>query len=1036
MSDCNDAFSLAIQGGKHLINQVTQTTLGLRFPEISEQGEKEYGFQLYQGASGVGIALLDLFRATGDEAYSSLIQKTSYDLIESTPNRPHLHSGLYAGHSGVALFQLYTAQVLQDPIALKEAYRLADQLTETPFYGTDLISGATGTGIFFLSFYYATQEERYLSAAQRAVYYLKETAEKDRDALFWAPLVPGWGKDNERYIPYTGLSHGVAGICLFLIEMANITQDDLPTHLFQGGLKWLDKKMLSFGEGINWPVSVMDPKLRYHWCHGSTGIGQTYLALYRKTGDTKALRIAVDAGRTTLYLLNHQINEAPYHCHGLAGIIEFFLDLEANGAGEEWGRIAADMMPNFLHKIKQGEDASDLGTPGTSLATGTAGIIRVLLRLAGKPNLPIFLPFREPLNFSIPDKSEEVVLSKFKPEKSVKSEAIKKSNLLGENDARELLPRLTTKLPDKDLWVFLDPSDNGLDAQFFKDFTEHPASQRFFEAFGKVKNTSANLENRYKEILSPGVLNHTLHGHLLREISGICLQNSNNGGDISWVINKLTNQYTSMLELLFSRLSTDVHGLLSSEVDGRLRKIEILNSDPHRNGQRVIALSFEDGKELIYKSRSNAIERYLIGASHPGEPPSLAEVVNGWLNPAIPGAGLPTHRIIQGGSHYGYAERIKTRLEPIDYITVEKIERHRHGVPPIPIRAIKLKESEENRFWYSAGLLAGYAVGLGLCDLHSENLVCGKSASSKELAFHSVDLELAFHEIDCLRDTILVDLTHIEQPDLYAKGVHKHVGFDQEKRLCGSPREAWLFDPTSNGLKLIPGWHAIGDLDFCHLVQNHDGSLGYRNNLCWLLRGLIDLWETLREHAEEVTLYLKEHLWGAPARVIVKATQQYFPCMRRYRAGAYPLAGGSWNFLYSEAMYLTEEELRQLQSCDIPYFFQYLGQTEGPLSGVRWFDNCAEGDGRVGNIENTYLGQKPFCSIVERQTKLEVLARCLADAAAFVAPEGTFDYRNDSLGVRVFRPEDDSRIWFVVLLSDCRLTCRIEGEGGVSMWVD
>ena len=73
---------------------------------------------------------------------------------------------------------------------------------------------------------------------------------------------------------------------------------------------------------------------------------------------------------------------------------------------------------------------------------------------------------------------------------------------------------------------------------------------------------------------------------------------------------------------------------------------------------------------------------------------------------------------------------------------------------------------------------------------------------------------------------------------------------------------------------------------------------------------------------------------------------------------------------------------------------------------------------------------------MERQTRLDVLVRSLADAIAFVAPPGVFDAREERLGLRVFRPEEGAKIWFVALLQDGRVTCRIEGEGGVTMWKD
>jgi hypothetical protein len=1037
MSDSYEVFSLAVQLGKRLSEQATETTLGVRFPEILDKGEKKFLHDLYSGAAGAGIALLDLYNVSGDTAYSRMVQEVSYDLIESTPNKPPVHPGLYAGYAGVGLFHLYTARALNDDISLKAALRISDMLAVSPFHGTDIIAGAAGTGIFFLSLYYATQDERFLDYARSAVQYLGESAVQEDNSLCWAPLIPEWGKDSDRDIPHTGLAHGVAGICLFLIEMTYAVQDNLSRNLLQGALKWLDARMVDGANGYGWPVSATDSRLRYHWCHGTTGIAHTYLSLFRETGDRRALKIAVEAGKTSLNLLNqHRNKEDSCHCHGFSGIIELFLDLAEHDDSEDWCRIASGFQPIIVDRISEWYIASNSEAKRTGLALGTAGIVRLLLRMSGKSTLPILHPLKEALDISDSDKTGEVFFSDGGPEPIDARTCHSSENALLESSGNELLPRVAARLTDDNHIVILCPPDKAHDADFFERFTAHSKSEIFFDALKKVKKMSSEIEHKYEDIISPGVLNNQFHGTLFREIAGMCMQDLNRGRDATSIADILTEQYTAMLALLFRRLSSDLRGPLSNELKGRLKKMEILSSDPHRSGQKVIALQFDNGNEVIYKSRSVALERYLVGASRHGEKPSLAELLNKLLNPTIPVAGLPTQRVIQGGQHYGYVERIKTDLVSIKHFAQHKIKQFRNLKDYPAMRANVLKKSEENSFWYSAGLLAGYAVGLGLTDLNSENLVCGSSVSTPRRVLHPVDIELAFHEVDCLRDTALVDLTHIEEPGMYARGVHQHVGFEQELRLCGSATEAWLLEVTRNGLRLVPGTQATGAPELSHFVRNSDGSFGYGCNLCWMLKGMIDLWETMREHVSEISEYLKENLSGSSVRILAKPTKLYNLMLRKYRCGAYPVAGAAWSADYEMSHDFTEEEIRQLRSCDIPYFFRYLGEENSTLSRIRWFDSQPEGDGSVVKLENIYHVYNPFWRIVERQTELKVLARSLADAAAFAAPEGSFDIRHDELGIRVFRTDDEPNIWIVALLTYCRLTCRVEGEGGVSIWAE
>jgi hypothetical protein len=198
---------------------------------------------------------------------------------------------------------------------------------------------------------------------------------------------------------------------------------------------------------------------------------------------------------------------------------------------------------------------------------------------------------------------------------------------------------------------------------------------------------------------------------------------------------------------------------------------------------------------------------------------------------------------------------------------------------------------------------------------------------------------------------------------------------------------------------------------------------------------MVDIWETIRSHASELACYLEENLAGIPVRVMAKATRLYVQWQRKCRGLAYPSAGASWSSEFVLPFPLFEEEMHQLRAGDIPYFFRTLGDDDG-LPRIRWFKGRPKGNGSPAELKRVYTGLRPFWSIVERQARPDVLVRSLADAIAFVAPPGVFDLREDRLGLRVFRPGEEEQIWFVVLLQDGRLTCRIEGEGGVTMWRD
>ena len=1037
MSVRDQALKLALRGGIHLTNSATPTTLGVRFPESSGAAQKLYGPDLYQGASGVGLALLDLFHATGDESYARLAREVSYDLIESAPARPPFDTGLYSGCAGIALYQLAVARTLEDERSWHEAHRLALELMTMPFQGADLISGAAGLGLFFLHIFEASREERYLDAARQALRFLKEIAVEDGAGVHWksGPLPPG--SDAALEAPQTGLAHGAAGVCFFLIQMASASGEDQARGLHESGLRWLERQRAQRPGGAFWPVSIADSRLRYHWCHGSTGIGQTYLALHRKTGDPEALRMAEEAAKAALSLLPP--DEPLCHCHGLSGIIEFFLDLEEHGAGSEWVRKAGELLPRIENAIASNGVPASLGTEGTSLALGTAGVVRALLRLAGQPAIPVLVPSGGPIDLPFAEHPPAVIISKteFGPSRLRSSSAGKELSVLVGTDGIELLPRLAEDIPHRKAPMIAGPPDEEEAARILEALTRRRGNRFYLDSVRRIVRASDRLERKHREILVPGVLGPKFHGSLLREIAGMNLAEYVDGIGPAAAAKTLTAQHIRMLEIFLERLAVDRRGILASEADGRILRLEALSSDPHRGGQRVIAVTFESGQTWIYKSRGVAPERLLVGSTRPGEPQSLAEMINARLRPAVPGGRLPTHRIIAAGLHHGYTERLRTELTSMTYTPADARLENGSPADALNIRATQLRAEDEPRFWYSAGLLAGMAVGLGFFDLHQENLVCGRSDAAPFPALHPIDLEVGFSELECLLETHLVDLTPIEQPDLHARGLHIHEGLDRAPKLCGTSQEAWVLRRFPGGLELKPGFWAIGKLDYEHLVRNHDGSFGYEKHLCVFLKGIIDLWETLKEHEEKVEAYLRDGFFDAPIRLLLRATGQYAMWFRKKRALAYPSPGASHLVHRPEAEPLLKEEMDQLENYDIPYFFRYLGRPEGSLSGVRWFKaGGGDGPGQSADIDKVPLEHDPFWRIVGHQTQLPILARSLADAISYVAPEGVFDLRDEALGVRVFRTGDDPRIWFVALLRDRRLTCRIEGQGGLEMWTD
>jgi hypothetical protein len=489
------------------------------------------------------------------------------------------------------------------------------------------------------------------------------------------------------------------------------------------------------------------------------------------------------------------------------------------------------------------------------------------------------------------------------------------------------------------------------------------------------------------------------------------------------------------LEILFPRLERDRNGALSGEVGGRLSSIEVGRSDPHRRGQRVTTLRFEEGLPLIYKSRSMAIDRELAGSSRDGESPTLAHHCRQWLAPSIPGGRLPTHRIIAADEWYGYAEVIEAEDYAPLIPPVELFDAAAAQNLPLPV-VTRIKRGDEKRFWYSAGLLAGHAFTLGAMDLHAENVVSGGSRSTPEAAIHAVDLEMAFGSVVDLEDTQLLEGprwgTHSNEATHSHAAMHPFVSF-----VCGLHAEDWVIELTAQGPRPVRDpWRACR-WSFPHLAQNSDGTLGYSKHLCFFLRGFADQWTMLQSRSREVSEHLRARLSGVPARVVLKPTLSYIAALMKRKTGGPSIPGTAAQQKSRIAFPFIAAELRQLDQLDIPYFFRFLGEEEDPDHGIYWLERPV---GRSTRVRDFPAVERPaFWSVVERQSDPKRLARAVVDAVWAVSPAGPFDYHEPELGVRVVRTPEDQRLWITVLLGrqrNRRLSCRVASEGKIEWWLD
>lgn len=258
----------------------------------------------------------------------------------------------------------------------------------------DFLHGFIGIGFYFLMRY--KQNERFsLSQIIKIVSYLQQTAIIENDTIKW--------KLNDDLIKYNiSLSHGMSSTVIFLSEILtlNITseQRNIIIPLINGAINYILKQQLDVEKYGSWFPSFSKEyksehqKSRLAWCYGDLGIAVALRHVGINISDNKLVDISTkifeDTAIRRLDLVNNFVSDAAL-CHGSAGIAQIFLRMYKytnnpiyNDAYEFWKKSVFDMIryrngnmitfQTYNPETKEWEDK-------TSLLDGIAGIGLFLL---------------------------------------------------------------------------------------------------------------------------------------------------------------------------------------------------------------------------------------------------------------------------------------------------------------------------------------------------------------------------------------------------------------------------------------------------------------------------------------------------------------------------------------------------------------------------------------------------------------------------------------------------------------------------------
>ena len=278
---------------------------------------------LYMGDAGIALSLLRIGLATERIDLVETAADVAEGLWLQRPTESDGLPGLFMGEAGVGLLFLALAELLGDDAWLRRAVErgrwVAGQEVDSP----DLTHGIAGRGLFHVWLYEYTSDRDDLRASLACAEHLVATCRRTEAGPLW-PIPDDYGGLSGN--AFFGVAHGSAGVGLFLAELMRVEPAHAVVSLAEDVAESL--KSAERADGLDgtsdWPDSPGGPCRSGVWCHGSAGIALAFLRFARVLPAHDCLAVATRALRGALSRA-HQIG--PTLCHGVAGLIEVYLDL-------------------------------------------------------------------------------------------------------------------------------------------------------------------------------------------------------------------------------------------------------------------------------------------------------------------------------------------------------------------------------------------------------------------------------------------------------------------------------------------------------------------------------------------------------------------------------------------------------------------------------------------------------------------------------------------------------------------------------------
>ena len=354
---------------------------------LSSAGAENLGgsgaFQVYRdahkGVAGVVYLLARMARCGfGTDAARDRVRHAVRWLLAEDAQTEGM-PGLHFGEAGVAvaIAEAMAAGLVERDARLDAFVRRA---LSGPLDWPDITHGAAGQGVAAMYCADRLQDASLIELAQRCADYL--IASQTPDGSWEMPP----GVDGMSGETLTGFAHGVSGIVYFLAEYGRRVTSAAACRSWEAGAAWLVEQAIpaNHGDTLEWPYSNRDQDRWQWWCHGSPGIGLTFLTLYDHTRNRAFAEVARKALRTHPIDIRYPNLS---QCHGLGGLGEIYLQAFRVLGDREWLE-RAEVIARILCRLgrETERDAVSWLVENADVATadlmvGSSGVMHFLLRM-------------------------------------------------------------------------------------------------------------------------------------------------------------------------------------------------------------------------------------------------------------------------------------------------------------------------------------------------------------------------------------------------------------------------------------------------------------------------------------------------------------------------------------------------------------------------------------------------------------------------------------------------------------------------------